>query len=130
MKYICHKRFKGTTLNGYANIPYGTEYESNGSFLCDNGNPIFATTSLNCHKHFARNDDGQGLRRGALTYAIAYAPRGKEPRFSENEVDLLTREYMRFLKTTDTILFNDAFFNADISELETMAKALNIKIKG
>jgi hypothetical protein len=130
MQYICHKRFKGKTLSqDHANIPYGTEFESAGDFLCDNGKPMMATTSYNCHQHFSRNDDGQGLRRGKLAYAIAYAPRGDKYRFSEEEITMLTRDYQRFLKPTDMILFNNDFFNAEVSELEELAKKLNINVK-
>jgi hypothetical protein len=131
MQYICYKRFKGKTLcQDYANIPYGTRYEAIGAFLCDNdGKPIMATTSYNCHQHFARNDDGQGLRRGKLAYAIAYAPRGDKYRFSEDEIAMLTRDYQRFLKPTETILFNDDFFNAEVAELEELANKLSINVK-
>lgn len=131
MQYICYKRFKGKTLShDRVNIPYGTEFESAEDFLCDNdGKPMMATTSFNCHQHFSRNDDGQGLRRGKLAYAIAYAPRGDKFRFSEDEIAMLTRDYQRFLKPTETILFNNDFFNAEVSELEELAKKLNIKVK-
>jgi hypothetical protein len=130
MQYICYKRFKGKTLSqDYANIPYGTKYETIGGFLCDNCKPMMTTTCYNCHQHFSRNDDGQGLRRGKLAYAIAYAPRGDKYRFSEEEIAMLTRDYQRFLKPTETILFNNDFFNAEISELEELAKRLNINVK-
>jgi hypothetical protein len=131
MQYICYKRFKGRTLSqDHANIPYGTTFETAGSFLLDSDNkPMMTTTCYNCHKHFSRNDDGQGLRRGKLAYAIAYAPRGDKYRFSEEETTMLTRDYQRFLKPTETILFNDDFFNAEVSELEELAKKLDIRVK-
>lgn len=131
MQYICHKRFKGKTLSkDHANIPYGTMFEAAGIFLLDSDNkPMMTTTCYNCHQHFSRNDDGQGLRRGKLAYAIAFAPRGDKYRFSAEEITMLTRDYQRFLKPTETILFNDDFFNAEIAELEELAKKLNIKVK-
>lgn len=131
MKYICYKRFRGKILSKtIVNIPYGTEFESSGNFLYDHdGKYMMATTSFNCHQHFSRNDDGQGLRRGKLAYAIAFAPRGKSYRFSEDEIAMLTRDYQRFLKPTDMILFNNDFFNAEVSELEELAKKLNIKVR-
>ena len=136
MKYICYKRYKGKTLSqSYVNIPYGTEFDAIGNFLCDDGKALMATTSFNCHQHFARNDDNQGLRRGKLMYAIAYAPRnmkhanGQNFRFSEDEISMLVKDYQRFLKNTETILFNNDFFNADVPELEELAKKLNIKVK-
>jgi hypothetical protein len=136
MQYICTKRFKGKTLSqNHANIPYGTEFTAEGDFLYDSGKPMMAITSYNCHQHFARNDDGQGLRRGKLAYAIAFAPRSKKHsdgryyRFSENEIDMLARDYAKYLKDTTTIIFNNDFFNAEINELEELAKKLNIKVK-
>lgn len=131
MQYICYKRFKGKTLSqDNANIPYGTTFEATGVILLDSDNkPMMTTTCYNCHQHFSRNDDGQGLRRGKLAYAIAYAPRGDKFRFSEEEIAMLTRDYQRFLKPTETILFNNDFFNAEVSELEELAKKLNIKVK-
>jgi hypothetical protein len=69
------------------------------------------------------------LRRGKLAYAIAYASRGDKYRFSEEEIAMLTRDYQRFLKPTETILFNDDFFKAEIADLEELAKKLNIRVK-
>lgn len=133
-KYITHKRFRGVGLCGkQLNIPYGTELETLGdSIMTPDGQHICYRTSENAQKHFAINDDSNGLERGLLTYAIAYASRnaGNGFRFSDKEQQTLRHKWGKFLmKLDDVIQFNDAFFAADISELEQVAKDINIKIK-
>lgn len=79
--------------------------------------------------HFARNDDGNGLYRGKLTYSIAYASRKpnkeNEYRFTENEISWLRKNYSKYLREDDVaVIFNYDFFNADICELEKIAKKI------
>lgn len=134
MKYITHHRFKELAACGEVlNIPYGTELETVGNFIITlQGKIVCSMTSENAKLHFARNDDGRGLERGKLTYAIAYSRRIKENgfRFSESEVKMLEQEWFHFLrKDVDTILFNENFFTAEPEELQRLAEALNIKIR-
>ena len=82
------------------NIPYGTEMETAGDFIITTeGKPICYATSEAAKMHFARNDDGQGLERGRLTWAIAYSQRvrtgqnGRQQRFTEEEIELLERKW-------------------------------------
>ena len=106
MKYITHNRFKKLAACGETlNIPYGTELETAGNFIVTpEGKPICYTTSENAKMHFARNDDGQGLRRGKLTWAIAYSqrvrtgPNGRQQRFTEQEIKLLEEKWAHFLR--------------------------------
>ena len=135
MKYITHNRFKGLAACGQQlNLPYGTELETAGDFLITgDGRPVCYGTSETAKRHFARNDDGQGLARGALTWAIAYRERrrrcgdGAVFRFSEGEQALLVREWGHFLRTdVETILFNEDFFAAEVPELQRLADALHI----
>lgn len=134
MKYITHHRFKELAACGEVlNIPYGTELETVGNFIITlQGKIVCSMTSENAKLHFARNDDGLGLERGKLTYAIAYSNRKKKNgfRFSESEVKMLEQEWSHFLrKDVDTILFNENFFTAEPEELQRLAEALNIKIR-
>lgn len=133
MKYITHRRFrKPSALGKQLNIPYGTELETKDNFIiAPEGEPICFTTSENAKLHFARNDDGRGLERGKLTYAIAYAKRARGGfRFSKGEIEMLERDWSHFLrKDVDTILFNEDFFTADVEELQRLADALNIRIR-
>jgi hypothetical protein len=134
MKYVTHHRFKELALCGERlNIPYGTELDTEGySIVMPDGRAICYSTSENAKKHFARNDDGRGLERGALTYAIAYSRRdaGNGFRFSEAEAEILTRDWGHFLRPdVDVILFNEDFFAAEPEELQKLAAALKIKTR-
>ena len=137
MKFIVHHRFKGIAACGEKlNIPYGTELDTAGDFIITpDGKAICFQTSENAKLHFACNDDGQGLERGALTWAIAYSERRRESkagiyRFSDEEREMLQRDWPHFLREDcEFILFNEAFFAAPIEELQKLADALNIKIR-
>ncbi len=134
MEYIVHRRFRERGADGtLLNIPYGTKFETIGDFIATpDGRAICFTSSEVAQQYFARNDDGQGLERGKLTYAIAYAPRraGKGFRFTDEEIVMLETHWSRFLRDdVDTILFNEDFFNAQVPELAMLAAALNIKVR-
>ena len=81
--------------------------------------------SSDAYRYFARDDDGQGMERGRLTYAIAYAPRHPNKdngfRFTEAERDMLENEYGDWLRNdTSTLIFNYDFFNAEVGELQKL----------
>lgn len=57
-------------IRGRVNLPYGTEVEAVDGMIIHKGAAVCATTSRNAHLYLARNDDGQGRERGALTLAI------------------------------------------------------------
>lgn len=138
MEYICHHRFRGITAGaGRMNIPYGSKFQTIGKFIATEGSAgICYIDSDVANRHFARNDDGRGGLRGALTYAIAYSKRERKHedghifRLSEDEIAMLMRDYPHFLKDTETILFNHNFFHAEIAELKELAAKLGIKVKG
>lgn len=135
MTYTTHHRFRKLSMSGEKlNLPYGTELkEENNIIYTLSGKPICFATSQNAKQHFSRNDDGQGLMRGAITYAIAFAARKNKDegfRFTQEERNLLCEKYNRFLRNdTDYLLFNDDFFTAEISDLQAVAADLKIKIK-
>ena len=129
MEYVCHKRYKKIGASGREyNFSYGKKLQSIGKFIAYDNAAVCCITSDDAFRHFARNDDGNGLKRGKLTYDIAYAP--KKPnkdngfRFTDEQVKMLKKEYKRFLVKTDVILFNEKFFNADIKDLEKIKKRL------
>ena len=73
---------------------------------------------------------------GALTYAIAYSNRerysaeGRRQRFSDEEIEMLERDWGHFLRQDlEVILFNEDFFAAEPEELQKLADALKIKVK-
>ena len=128
--YICHRTFKGQTISGYREISSGYPLEERGGVIYDNGAPLCRVHSENAAKHFCRNDDNQGLERGALTFSIAYAERKAEGylgRFSPEEAELLLKEYNHWLRPhRDVLLFNDEFFSAPVEELRTLAETLGL----
>ena len=138
MRYITHRRYRGKdVLQNQLNLPYGTELETVEGFLATkDGHLVCYPTSETAKMFFALNDDGRGLERGALTYAIAYSRRERQwsdksvHRFSEAEVEMLERQWKHWLRQdVDTILFNDTFFAAQPEELRQLANALKIKVR-
>lgn len=137
MEYIVHHRCRELGATGERlNLRYGSTFGTVGDFIATpEGKAICYATSDLAHKYLARNDDGHGLRRGAITYAIAWSDRvrhggsGQQQRFTDAEIELLEKEWAHFLiPDIEVILFNDAFFNAEPEELERLAHALNIKV--
>ncbi len=138
MEYIAHHHFRGRTACGKVmDIPYGAKYETIGNWIATpDGRAICGVNSELGHMYFARNDDGQGLERGKLTWAIAYGDRGKKRtgdavyRFSDEEQELLVKRYKHFLvEDVPVILFNDSFFAAQVPDLWAMAAALHIEVR-
>jgi hypothetical protein len=138
---IVFRRFKDLAICGNVNIPYGTELgtivENGQQFVAfPDGKKITKVHSQNYNQHFALNDDERGLVRGKLTYAIAFSPRerkhenGHVSRLSEDEIDMIRKDWSKYLMPyDDTILFNDAFYDAPIEDLQKLADALEIQIK-
>ncbi|MDO4360868.1 MAG: hypothetical protein Q4C28_15360, partial [Escherichia coli] len=111
MKYVAHHRFKEIALCGPVNIPYGTELVADGNCIMTlEGKPVCYDTSENARMYFSRNDDGRGLERGGITYAIAYSQRerysedGRRQRFTDAEIDLLEREWSHFLQQDASVI--------------------------
>ena len=138
MKYIASRRYRGTSLVGKdINIPATTEAEEMAKVIYVDGQPICFRTSQVAHEYFARNDDGNGMRRGKLTYAIAFSNRERynenhtrRQRFTDDEIITLESKWNKYLiQGIEVILFNHDFFNADINDLEEMAKSINIIVK-
>lgn len=129
MDYIIHHRLKGKCICGDVNLPYGTALHSEGKFIVGDVGIICAVISQQAKEHIARNDDGRGLERGKLTYAIAFKGMSHPGfRFDEKQRETITKTYSRFIRSDcDFIIFNDDFFNADVDELREMANTLNIK---
>lgn len=138
MKFVVHHRYRGLDAGGKPmNVRYGTEYETAGDFIATpEGRGICFTTSEIAHQYFAVNDDGRGLERGALTYAIAYSsrerrwPDGRVYRFDQAEVEMLERSWGHWLRQdVDAILFNEDFFAAQPEDLQRLADALEIRVR-
>ena len=132
MEYIVHRRYKGRAACGDdVNFPYGSKFNTIGKFIAYNNKAICATTSEVAHMYFARNNDGQGLLRGKITWAIAFKPvdrsNGERFRLTEKQREILCNKWERFLiPNIDFVLFNNDFFNAEIIELKQLAYELGV----
>lgn len=140
---IVYRRFKGKAFCGEdVNFPYGSEFPIVDQCHVDfvtfpDGRIINRVYSDDYCKHFSRNDDGQGLIRGKLAYAIAYSPRecvdentGFVSRLSQEERETLRKEWpMYIVPNASAFLFNDLFYDAPVEHLQKIADYLNIKPK-
>lgn len=137
MEYITHRRYNKLAMcQKTMNIPKGTKFKviSKRIIATDDNKAICYNTSEDAHQYFAINDDGRGLERGALTWAIAYEPRDNEDhngfRWSDKEAEYIFTNWDKFVrKNIPVLLFNFDFFHADVEELKQMADGLNIKVK-
>lgn len=98
-----------------------TEVELIGKMLYWQNKQLCVITSENAHKFFARNDDGQGMERGRLTRTImetlAKQDKKHQDRWDKIWEDDLCQKFKHPLHS-DYWLWNTAFYNAEISELE------------
>lgn len=131
MNYIVHARFKGKALCGEVNLPAMTEVQVEGSVVYYDGEAICALTSENGMKHFARNDDGQGMTRGKLTQAIMkrLAKRDDQHQARWDKVwdDAICQKYKR-TDHSDYWLWSRAFYDAPIQDLRHIAALVNAKV--
>ena len=133
MEYICHHDFDGMTESGQVmHISAGTVLPVIGRRIAKDNASVCTVTSDAAYRYFARNDDGKGMERGKLTFAIAFSRRvrkhedGRVFRFSKKEQEKLLKDWGKFLiDDPATILFNHSFFNADVRELRRMASAFS-----
>ena len=137
MEYICHHSLQGRVICGPVSIRRGTLMPEEGGLISlPSGEPICLAGSENGHMYFARNDDGKGMERGSITYAVAYEKRerlgagGRRQRFTDAEIKTLCARWGRYLRPdADTILFNDDFFSADVETLREIAASVNVKTR-
>jgi hypothetical protein len=130
VQYITHRRFKDNAICGRVNIPaFSTCDERDGVvYFCSM--PICYTTSENAHQYFARNNDGQGMKRGQLTQAIqkklAKRDSAYQSRWDKIWDDTICQKY-KCKEYDDFWLWNHGFFNAEIEDLTYIAKLVGAK---
>lgn len=125
MEYIIHTDFNEKAICGEVNLPKGAVCQERNGFIYYNGKPLCVNRSENALRHFARNDDGNGLRRGELIQTIKSTLRDNEElwdRVCNDEVCVL---YDRNTNG-DTWLWSFEFYNADISTLEYILNLITI----
>ena len=66
MDYITYKRFKGKSISGEVNIPFGTILQEHEKILYLNGRPICCVTSENGWNHFRPLTDEGKYRQDML----------------------------------------------------------------
>lgn len=128
MLYVTIKRFRRDNAFGHFNIPYGTPIEERDGWLWYNGKAICGDHSAAMREYFARNDDGRGLERGALSQSIVKALeiRPREAREQHNqrwEVVWKDEVCLKYRKESqaDFFLWSIKFFNAPIDDLKHIA---------
>lgn len=125
MNYIVHTRFKGNAVCGSVNLPAMTEVQVEGNVVYYDGIPLCALTSDNGKRHFARNDDGNGMERGKLTRSIynrlAKRDEQYQARWDKVWADPVCQPYKR-ADHADYWLWNRAFFDAPIEDLRHIEK--------
>ena len=142
MEIVVWKDFNDEAICGNVELTRGTELttvtnESGERFVAfPDGRLITRLYSYNYIEHFSRNNDGKGLERGDLVEAIAFSPRERKHstgyvfRFSEDELDMLREKWANYLMPyTDSLLFNNEFYDAPVEDLRSIAEALNIQIR-
>ena len=78
MEYIIHKDFNTKAICGEVNLPTGTVCNEYNGLICHEGKALCVNRSENAYKHFARNDDGNGLKRGELIRTLKDTLSGNE----------------------------------------------------
>lgn len=143
MRYVVHRRFNKRCLCGCVNLPYGTVCELDGETIEYKDKTLVFATSEDAHQFFARDDDGRGLERGKLTQDIISSLRtveiaaGASPTPKQEKQQRLRDEAweriwgdeklhkFRVREFENDWVWNHAFFNAEIEELQYIKKVIS-----
>ena len=131
MQYIAHKRFKQLGISGKFNIPAMSLCEERDGMIYYNDAAVCYKRSENGHEFFARDDDGQGMRRGELTQLIqktlSVRDEHYQPRWSKIWEDDRCLKYQR-PEHPSHWLWNHDFFEAPIEDLVYIAELIDLKV--
>lgn len=130
MRYTTAKRFKRNGIDGYFNIPYGTELEEHDDILWYKDRAICVTRSAAAHEYFVSNDDDNGTIRWKLSRAIINTLGGFSNNLDKwNKIfDDETAQKYRRPEHQDYWLWNHDFYNAPIEDLEHIATLIGAKV--
>lgn len=120
MLYIVHTEFSGKAIGGEVNLSVGTECTEINGTIYHNLNAICRVNSNNAYKHFARNNDGNGLKRGELINTIKDALAIQQARWDRVLNDPVCQQFDKN-PDGDTWEWNLAFYNASITALQYIA---------
>lgn len=131
MRYIVYKRFKDRALCGLVNLKATLPcWESEGIIYYE-GQPICYTASENAFNHFVRDDDGEGLKRGKLISGIkrrlAKRDDDYQKRWDKVWADKLCAKFKR-KEYNDFWIWNKAFYDAEIADLEYIARLVESEV--
>lgn len=130
MNYITHKRFKGKAITGEVNLPVFTELRQVENYLVAGDDIICLVTSENAHNYFARNDDENGMERGALTKNIRTRLNKRDDAYQDRWdlvwEDPICLKYKR-PEFDDFFLWNHDFYLAPIEDLRYIANLVGAK---
>jgi len=130
VRYIVKKRMREAGISGRVNIPYGTAVEAVDGLIIHQGAAVCAVTSRNAHLYFARDDDGQGRERGALTLAITSTlekqDKDHQARWDRVWEDETAQKYRR-QDHEDHFLWGHAFFEAPVEDLRHIADLIGAR---
>ncbi len=132
-QYIVTKRIKKKTICGEVNLPFGTPcFAKDGVIYCDKG-MLCGVTSQDAYDYFTRNDDGQAQQRRRLIDSILDAMRRDKQsveaynaKWGKVWSDPVCLKYKRE-EYEDHWLWNYDFYNAEIADLQHIAKLVEAK---
>lgn len=133
MKYIAHRRFKGRAACGDVNIPAMTELYLKDNVIYYEEYPICYFSSENAKQYFTVNEDGQGMLRGKYTQAIQKKLAIRDENYQNRwnkiwEDNLCVKKYKRKDSGENYFLWDTAFFNAPILDLQHIASLIDVKV--
>lgn len=134
MEYIVVERFKRDNALGRFNLPRGTIVQEHDGWLYHNGRRICSDHSAIMREYFARNDDGNGMKRGELSHAIIKSLQIRRNETKEDwnrrwEPIWKDRICQKYRKDSgeNNFLWSIEFFNAPLFDLEHIASLSGAK---
>lgn len=125
MEYIVHTDFIGKAICGEVNLPKGTIVKCyNDKAICYQGKALCMNRSESAHKYFARNDDGNGLKRAELIKTIKNTLQENEELWDRVMEDTFCAQFNKN-GNGDTWLWSHEFYNADIADLERIIEIIS-----
>lgn len=126
--YMVRKRYKKKCIQGFINLPYGTEvWCSDNNLLFYNNKPICYVNSQDGLDYFVSNENGSGEERAKL---IEWILNYTDKKFLQNELlynkiwDMIwsKRDYLNLKRSDndDRWIWNYKFFRAPISILKEL----------
>jgi hypothetical protein len=125
MNYITFEPFTRNGLGGAFDLSPGEQVEAQNGTIYHEGRPVCKTRSSAGKRCFARNDDGRGLERGALTTAIretlARPDEDHQARWDKVWADDVCQAYRRPDQPEGVWLWSDEFYALDMETLGHIA---------